>query len=102
MCYRICPTGALSSDGKNSVINFNPLSCVQCHSCHDVCEPKSLTLRKTFNTESLFTPQIETLARFTIKRCDECGNFYPYRGGENLCSRCKIEEEEARELWGIS
>lgn len=101
MCYRICPTGALFSDGKNSVINFNPLSCVQCHSCHDVCEPDSLTLRATFSLINFFDPKIETLARFSVKRCDECGNFFTYRGGDVLCQRCKIEEEEARELWGI-
>jgi len=101
MCYRICPTGALSSDGKNSVINFNPLSCVQCHSCHDVCEPDSLTLRPTFALANFFEPKIETLVRFDIKRCDECGNFFAYQGGEKLCRRCKIEEEEAKELWGI-
>ena len=101
MCYRICPTGALSSDGKGSVINFNPLSCVQCHSCHDVCEPDSLTLRPTFALANFFEPKIETLVRFDIKRCDECGNFFAYQGGEVLCRRCKIEEEEAKELWGI-
>ena len=101
MCYRICPTGALSSDGKGSVINFNPLSCVQCHSCHDVCEPDALTLRSTFSLASFFEPKIETLIRFTIKRCEECGNFFDYHGGEVLCRRCIIEEDEARELWGI-
>ncbi len=101
MCYRICPTGALSSDARNSVINFNPLACVQCHSCHDVCEPDSLTLRPTFALGSFFEPKIETLARFDIKRCDECGNFFAYHGGEKLCNRCKVEEEEARALWGI-
>ncbi len=101
MCYRICPTGALSSDGKGSVINFNALSCVQCHSCHDVCEPDSLTLRNTFALSQLFDPKIETLVRFDIKRCDECGNFFAYQGGEKLCRRCRIEEEEAMQLWGI-
>ncbi|MBA1438531.1 MAG: 4Fe-4S binding protein [Epsilonproteobacteria bacterium] len=102
MCYRICPTGALSSDAKGSVINFNPLACVQCHSCHDVCEPDSLTLRPTFALANFFDPKIETLVRFTIKRCDECGNYFSYQGGEVLCSRCKIEEEEAKALWGIN
>ena len=101
MCYRICPTGALSSDNRSSVINFNPLSCVQCHSCHDVCEPNSLTLRKTFSLENFFEPKIETLVRFTIKRCNECGNFFSYRGGEMACDRCRTEEDEAKELWGI-
>ncbi len=101
MCYRICPTGALSSDHRGSKINFNPLSCVQCHSCHDVCEPNSLTLRNTFSLASFFEPKIETLVHFDIKRCDECGNFFAYKGGEKLCNRCRIEEEEAKELWGI-
>ena len=101
MCYRICPTGALSSDGRGSVINFNPLSCVQCHSCHDVCEPNSLTLRKTFDVANFFEPKIETLVRFNIIRCDECGNFFAYKGGEKLCHRCQIEEREALALWGI-
>ena len=101
MCYRICPTGALSSDGRGSVINFNALSCVQCHSCHDVCEPDALTLRKTFSLSQFFEPKTETLIRFDIRRCDECGNFFSYQGGEKLCRRCRIEEEEAMELWGI-
>jgi len=101
MCYRICPTGALSSDSKNSIINFNPLACVQCHSCHDVCEPNSLTKRATFAISSFFEPKIETLVRFDIKRCDECGMPFAYRGGEVLCKRCRIEEEEAIELWRI-
>ncbi len=101
MCYRICPTGALSSDAKASVINFNPLSCVQCHSCHDVCEPKSLTKRESFSLASFYEQKIETLVRFTMKRCDECGLPFAYRGGEVMCDRCRIEEEEAHELWGI-
>ena len=101
MCYRICPTGALSSDHRGSMINFNPLACVQCHSCHDVCEPDALTLRNTFSLSSFFEPKIETLVRFDIKRCDECGNFFAYQGGEIVCNRCRIEEEEAKELWGI-
>ena len=101
MCYRICPTGALSSDAKASIINFNPLSCVQCHSCHDVCEPNSLTKRESFSLASFYEPKIETLVRFNIKRCDECGLPFAYRGGEVMCDRCRIEEEEAHELWGM-
>ncbi|WP_457746038.1 4Fe-4S dicluster domain-containing protein [Sulfurimonas sp.] len=102
MCYRICPTGALSSDARSAFINFNPLACVQCHSCHDVCEPNSLTLRPTFSLANFFEPKIETLVRFNMQRCDECGNFFSYKGGEKICDRCRIEEEEAKELWGIT
>lgn len=102
MCYRICPTGALYSDNRGSFINFNPLSCVKCHSCHDVCEPDALTLRPTFALSNFFDPKIETLARFVMKRCDECGNYFAYNGGEVVCPRCRIEEEEAKALWGIT
>jgi ferredoxin len=101
MCYRICPTGALSSDHKGSVINFNPLSCVKCHSCHDVCEPDALTLRPTFSLANFFDSKRETLIRFVMKRCDECGVVFASRNGESMCRRCTIEEEEAKELWGI-
>ena len=101
MCYRICPTGALHSDTKSSFIAFNPLACVKCSSCHDVCEPKSLTLKPSFNLRNFFEPCAEVLIKFDIKRCDECGVFFAYKGGEKLCQRCLVEEEEARELWGI-
>jgi len=101
MCYRICPTGALSSNKNNSSIFFDPTSCIKCNSCHDVCEPKSLTLRSVFDLEVLYNPKRQTLASFTMKRCDECGMPFVYRGGEVMCSRCSIEEEEAMNLWGI-
>ena len=102
MCYRICPTGALSSDRRGSFIEFNPMACVQCHSCHDVCEPDSLTLKKTFNLENFFKSESETLIKFDIRKCDECNNPFAYIGGEVICNRCRVEEEEAKELWGIS
>ena len=101
MCYRICPTGALSSDAHGGVINFDAFSCIKCASCHDVCEPNSLTLRETFNLKELFEPKREVLVKFSVKRCDECGMPFVYRGGEVMCTRCNIEEEEAHELWGI-
>jgi len=102
MCYRICPTGALSSNKHNSAIFFDALSCIKCASCHDVCEPDSITLRSIFDLQELFEPQRELLAKFDVKRCDECGMAFVYRGGEVMCDRCRIEEEEAMSLWGIS
>jgi len=94
ICYRVCPTGALSSDSKFSIINFSAISCVKCHLCHDVCEPNSIKLQRGFNTEELFKPEIKKLISFNIKRCSECGNYFTYRG-VNECPRCQIEEEEA-------
>ncbi len=101
MCYRICPTGALSSDKYGGFIAFDSSSCIKCSSCHDVCEPDSLTIKPTFNIKELFEPKKEMLIEFSVKRCDECGMPFVYRGGEVICTRCRIEEEEANELWGI-
>jgi len=101
MCYRICPTAALTSDMKNSRIDFDPFLCVKCHLCHDVCEPDSLSLGETFDLKQLFEPEVKTLVKFTIRRCHECDNYFTYRGGEVVCHRCQLEEEEAKELWGI-
>ncbi|MFC2074148.1 4Fe-4S binding protein [Campylobacterota bacterium] len=101
MCYRICPTAALSSDVKNSKIDFDPFLCVKCHLCHDVCEPDSISLGDTFDLKQFFEPEVKRLVTFTIRRCHECDTHFTYRGGEVICPRCKLEEEEAKELWGI-
>jgi ferredoxin len=98
ICYRICPTGALSSDGKFSVINFDSMMCVKCHLCHDVCEPNAIHLQAGFEIKELFEPTQRTLATFNIKRCNECGNHFTYTGGLIECTRCKLEESEAMEL----
>lgn len=95
ICYRICPTGALSSDGKFSLIHFDAMLCVKCRLCHDVCEPNSIQLQAGFEIKEFFEPKQRTLAKFDIKRCDECGNNFTYTGGEQTCPRCMIEEEEA-------
>lgn len=95
ICYRICPTGALSSDGKFSLINFNAMLCVKCRLCHDVCEPDAIQLQAGFEIKEFFESTQRTLATFNIKRCNECGNNFTYTGGEQACLRCLAEEEEA-------
>ncbi|BCD59876.1 MULTISPECIES: 4Fe-4S dicluster domain-containing protein [unclassified Nitratiruptor] len=101
ICYRICPTEALSTTRKMDAILFDPLLCVRCHLCHDVCEKKSIQLAETFDTKEFFEPSQKILAKFNVVRCIDCGNFFTYTGGEQVCPRCKIEEEEAKTLWGI-
>ena len=95
ICYRICPTGALSSNGKFSLIHFDAMLCVKCHLCHDACEPDSIGLQDGFEIKEFFEPKQRTLATFDIKRCNECGNNFTYTGGEQACPRCMVEEEEA-------
>jgi len=99
ICYRICPTGALSSDNRFSVINFDAMMCLKCHLCHDVCEPNSIQLQPGFEIREFFEPRQRVLASFDVRRCNECGNNFTYTGsGLQECPRCKVEEEEAMEL----
>ncbi len=102
ICYRICPTGALSSDKKFSIINFDAMLCLKCHLCHDVCEPNAIQLQPGFEIKEFFEPTQRTLATFDIQRCNECGNYFTYMGGAKECFRCKLEEEEARELHALA
>ncbi|AKF25433.1 ferredoxin [Sulfurovum lithotrophicum] len=95
ICYRICPTGALSSDGKFSLIHFDAMLCLKCRLCHDACEPDAIHLQKGFEIKEFFEPTQRTLATFSVKRCNECGNYFTYTGGEVTCPRCMVEEEEA-------
>ena len=101
MCYRICPTGALSSDAKNSRIFFDAMMCVKCRACHDTCEPDALHLQPTFELKEFFEPTQRLLASFKVVRCDECGVHFPSVRGERTCPRCAAEEQEALELWGL-
>jgi len=98
ICYRICPTGALSSDAKFSVINFNSMMCLKCHLCHDVCEPNAIGIQVGFEIKEFFESTQRTLASFDIKRCNECGNYFTYKGGLIECMRCQMEESQAVEL----
>jgi ferredoxin len=101
MCYRICPTGALSSDGKNSKIYFDAMMCIKCRACHDTCEPDSLKLQPTFELKEFFEPTQRLLASFRLVKCDECGVHFTSLRGERTCPRCAVEEEEALDLWGL-
>ncbi len=99
MCYRLCPSGALSSDGRFSLIDFDAMLCLKCRLCHDVCEVDAITMSPYFDLAEFGRHHQKTLIKFDIKRCDECGNSFTYRGGEMLCPRCKVEEEEVVSLY---
>jgi formate hydrogenlyase subunit 6/NADH:ubiquinone oxidoreductase subunit I len=102
MCYRVCPTGALTSDIKNSKIDFDPFLCIKCQICHDVCEPDAIQLSKVYNVKEFFEPKVVNLIGFSVKRCAECNMIFSSNNAEDtLCRRCKIEEDEAKSLWGI-
>lgn len=102
MCYRVCPTGALTSDTRNSKIDFDPFLCVKCHLCHDVCESNAISVSSSYNLKEWFEPKVQNLVTFSVRRCNECGGIFSSIGNEKICRRCRLEEEEALELWGLN
>ena len=102
MCYRICPSAALTSDMRNSKIDFDPFLCVKCHLCHDVCESDAISVSTSYNLTEWFEPKVQNLITYSVRRCDECDALFSSVGGDKICRRCRLEEEEALELWGLN
>jgi len=102
MCYRICPTGSLTSDIKNSKIDFDPFLCIKCHICHDVCEPDAITLSPSYDVKEFFDPAVKNLVKFKVIRCNECNVIFSTNSTDDLCYRCREEEDSANELWGLN
>lgn len=102
MCYRVCPTGALTSDMRNSKIDFDPFLCVKCHLCHDVCESNAISLSSSYNLKEWHEPAVQNLVTYSVRRCNECDTLFSSVTGEKICRRCRLEEEEAMELWGLN
>jgi uncharacterized paraquat-inducible protein A len=66
-----------------------------------VCEPEAITLSPTYRVKEFFEPEVQNLISFNVRRCNECSMIFSTNSSEKLCYRCKAEDEEARELWGI-
>ena len=101
ICYRVCPSQALTTDYKNSYINFQPHLCLKCHLCHDVCIPDAIEIAPTFSISKLLNSESEKLIEFNVSKCYECDSYFTKFGNSNLCPRCQAEEDGAMELWGI-
>ncbi len=99
-CYRICPTGALSTNRRGNTIEFDTLLCLKCRLCHDVCQSDSIHLEPV-STQSFFQSKVEELIQFSMIRCEDCQAYFTQLKDEKMCRRCTIEEEEAKSLWGI-
>jgi len=94
-CYRVCPTGALTSDVKNSKIDFDPFLCIKCNLCHDVCEPNAITLSPSYAIKEFFEPVVQNLISFAVKRCKKCHMIFSTNSSEDLCYRCKAKKDSS-------
>lgn len=100
-CVTACPTGALTHTRLKDQVRFDGSRCVKCSLCHDVCEPRALTLAPALRTEDFLDFAPRTLVTLKMVQCGECGAAYRDDGAELvLCPRCREHDAEARELQG--
>ena len=99
-CVTACPTGALTNSRLKEQLRFDGSRCVKCTLCHDVCEPKAITLSPVFLPVDFLDFAPKTLVTLKMTQCGECGALFKDEGREPvLCARCSEHDAEARELW---
>jgi ferredoxin len=99
-CVTACPAGALTNSRLKEQLRFDGSRCVKCTLCHDVCEPKAITLSPTFRPVDFLDFAPKTLVTLKMTQCGECGALFKDEGREPvLFARRREHDAEARELW---
>ncbi|MFZ5445265.1 MAG: 4Fe-4S binding protein [Myxococcota bacterium] len=100
-CVTACPTGALTSSRLKDQLRFDGSRCVKCGLCHDVCEPRAITLAPQHRVVDFLDFAPRALVTLKMVQCGECGASFKDDGAaEVLCPRCREQADEARALQG--
>lgn len=74
-CVTQCATDALSVMELDSreQLRFQHLRCIACGTCAAVCPEKAISLSRTFDLRRTLEGTIETVAEFSVVKCEKCG-----------------------------
>ncbi len=97
-CAALCPTGAMQSDGKGT-ISYRPDLCVKCKNCIVSCLLNAVE-NTDVDPEDVLDGKTHVLISFRLRRCIECGAWYPEKNGELRCPSCKRLSQELGRLFG--
>lgn len=101
-CAVFCPTDALFATSDKQGIAFNGGACVGCGICEDVCRPNAITSNSEYDLVNFVYDRSVELVHYEMAQCQECKTAYPYKGGEQICDRCKDHVEEFAELFALA
>lgn len=89
ICAKVCPTGALSrhEDGTQAELRFHAAKCIGCGQCERTCPDRALSYAPGGGTGG-----IETLARWPVRICDQCGTSHFGNGGAT-CASCRKNQQ---------
>lgn len=93
VCSKICPQRALNQSQKEGKIRlvYEPMKCVQCSRCVDICGPKAMRFEYVDFSYKFLTGKIlinETLTR----HCTKCGKQIFHKNEPQLCLACASKD----------
>ncbi|MDD5405317.1 MAG: 4Fe-4S binding protein [Sulfurovaceae bacterium] len=88
-CIQFCPTNALIYSSDKTKILFQPLRCIACDICDDVCKQKSFSSDNELDIVTLAFNRAEVLIDHHFAVCSECRVSFPQKAGETICKRCE-------------
>ncbi|MBN2721990.1 MAG: 4Fe-4S dicluster domain-containing protein [Campylobacterales bacterium] len=101
-CIQFCPTKALQYNSDKTKILFQPLRCIACGICDDVCKPKAISSDSVFDVVTLAFNRAELLIEHHFEVCSECRVSFPQKGNETICARCESFVQDHSDLFGLA
>lgn len=99
VCSAICPQGALKKRENGQVLQLvlEPVQCVQCGRCVEICQPKALALEAKQISAGILKGKIllhEGIPRY----CERCGKQIFNNSVPPLCLACATQDPEQHNL----
>ncbi|MHB1652276.1 MAG: NADH-quinone oxidoreductase subunit I [Desulfitobacteriaceae bacterium] len=100
VCAAICPQGALTKrqKGENLQLVLEPLRCVQCRRCIEICQPKALSLSSKPLSHRLLKGKI-LLHEGTPRYCSHCGKQIFDNSEPPVCLACATRDPDRRSFF---
>jgi ferredoxin len=97
VCSRACPTGALfytQTSGSSFKLAFDPLNCIGCDICAQVCAPQAIDVNHHPEAQSVFLQESPAiLYEGALTHCERCNDLFASSAGSKLCPVCQARRQ---------
>lgn len=104
VCAAGCPSGALrvvEDDASGLVgLDVDTALCLGCGLCAELCPQGALSVTATGLATEPWQPGPRALTRHMLRSCTQCADGFIARDDADLCPRCVMAREQARNLFG--
>lgn len=90
-CVKLCPTKSLMIEKKekNKNLLYNPVSCVRCGICKDICMDKGFIWENRLTIRDLKSNCFHLLIEGEAALCSECQESFFKTNDDSMCYICK-------------